>query len=179
MFSKITVQTNTTREEAFAEQKNLEQLRKRSEKEDMIVTLATAGLAIAWIVFAATEWANGIIPTRIEPYITACILVITSTICLMSQAAYADPVNSATHSYYTALDKGKIVEIEAWKISEEDHVVDMRIVQENENKEVFYTFIPNFAIVMKTDITDPVFDLDKKAFYIPYAEREMFVNAHS
>ena len=178
MISKITVQTNATREEALAEQKNLERLRKSSEKKDMIITITTAGLAIAWIVFAATEWANGIIPTRIEPYITACVLVIASFICLMSQAVYADPIESATHSYYAALDKGKIVEIEAWKISEEDHVVDMRIVQENENKEVFYTFIPNFAIVMKTDITDPVFDLDKKIFYVPYAEREMFVNAY-
>ena len=179
MVSKITVKTNMTREEALAEQEKLQQLRKHSERKDTIISAVTAGLAITWIAFATTEWAHGIIPTRIEPYITACVLIVASVICLMSQAVNADPVDSVAHSYYSALDKGKVVEIEAWKISDEDNVVDMRIVQENENKEVFYTFIPNFAIVMKTDITDPVFDLDKKAFYIPYAEREMFVNAHS
>lgn len=178
MVSTITVKMDATREEACAEQQRLDGLKKYNEKHDNMVNILTAIVAIGWIIFASTEWVNYIVPAIIEPYITAVIIVVAIAICLCSRAVFVDPMDSVANAYYNAMDKGKIIGIEAWKVSDEENTVDMKLIQENENKEVFYTFITNFLVVLKTDIANPVFDLDKRTFFIPYEQREMFVNAY-
>lgn len=178
MISKIIVQTNATREEAQAEQKRFDVIQKHNEHHSNLVTFVFAGLALVWIGFAATQFSTTIIPTFIEPYITAVVLGIAGMVCFLAQAVDISPANSVTHEYYTALDKGNIIKVEAWKISEKDNLVDMRLVQENEDKEVFYTSISDFPVIFRTDISTPIFDLDKRAFFVPFSEREMFINAH-
>ena len=178
MVSTIEIKLDTTREEAYAEQQKLNELKKHNEKHDNLVNIITAILAIGWVFFAATEWVNYIIPAVIEPYITGAVIVVTLVVCLCSQALFVDPIDSVSNSYYNAMDKGKIIGVEAWKVSDEENTVDMKLIQENENKEVFYTFITNFLVVLKTDIVNPVFDLDKRVFFIPYEQREMFINAY-
>lgn len=178
MLKHIEIATEATKETAEQEYQRYLAKQKNTDTRDNVATFLAVAGAIAWVGCSQTNFISNLIPEGWHVAITLVILGIASIICHLTQATSVEEPSPAPYAYYQALEKGAIIKVEAWEMQRTPLVFDMRLIQEDENKEVFSTIIPHFYMSARTDIVNPVFNLDKRVLYVPYEEKEIFVNAY-
>lgn len=146
------------------------------EKKENVITIITGATIFAWLVFCSTHMAYNLLPDSILDPLTILLISIGAIIILLTNAQdVTATIAPAPYLYYEALDRGKIVKIEAWQIERNSNMFDMRLIQSNEKDEMFHTIIPQFHKMTKNNINNPIFDLDKRILYIPYEDNKMLI----